>query len=361
MEPMRRLRCASLVWVTSILGACTTGVVPLDPQVQAPTDAGPADVGGPPDPVAQLASFIQARCEYLARCERLAVHASYGGVEGCVADQAQGMGRILGGRLAAGRLHIAGGGLQTCLSDLRGDCRDEDPLNRCLQSMIIGEIRAGEFCVGPSECAEDLACIPDLPSPACSRCQPPLARGAPCPFIGASCGGTLRCAGNAPGSFTCQPGPATADLGESCVRGEFCRDRTYCAPSEDDTLRCAPMPVLGEACSYGGGPPPGVECGQGICRNWICVPQSFVEPGEACNDERVCFGRCVEGRCEAWRQVGESCADQECTFDSYCGPDGRCAAKSDEGGACGPSRPECLSGLSCLQGRCTTETWLECR
>lgn len=362
MDPMRRLPRASLVWATSILGACTTGVVPLDPQVQAPTDAGSADVGGPPDPMAQLASFIQARCEYLARCARLQVHPAYGGgVERCVADQAQGMGRILGGRLAAGRLHIAAGGLQTCLSDLRGDCRDEDPLNRCLQSVIIGEIPAGEFCAGPSECAEDLACIRELPGPGCGRCLPPLARGAPCFDSGASCGGSLRCTGNGAGSFSCQPEPATAGLGESCVRGEVCTGRTYCGLSEDGTLRCAPRPVLGEACSYYGGPPPGVECGEGICRNWICVAPSFVEPGEACDDERVCFGRCVEGRCEAWRQIGESCTDQECNFDSYCGPDGRCAPKGDEGGVCDPNRPECLRGLSCLQGRCTAEYWLECR
>lgn len=364
MMAMRRRSPLGLGWV-ALLVACTTEVAPLELAPAPPTDGGtPEDAGaiedaGPRDAgteesLAALAIFVRARCEYLARCDRPRIHAKYGGVEDCVADQSEGYGRILRARLLAGRTHLSQDGLMTCVVALSGACGDGNPERRCLDALVVGDLPTDVPCTGAHECGRGLSCLPQADG--CARCQPPLPRGAPCPFPGASCGGELICSDR--GSQTCQP-PRVANLGEECVEGELCLGPTYCGVSEDATLRCTLMPGLGEACSYGGGPPPGAGCREGICRNWTCVPYTFVEPGESCNDERLCHGRCVDRECQPWRVANDPCVLDECRFDAFCDPAGRCQPRGEAGAACaGPEH--CRSGLECWSGRCSAEFWLKC-
>lgn len=206
-----------------------------------------------------------------------------------------------------------------------GPCRDQDfsphcdaGIDRTLESLrpapTIDLPRADgdEDCRSTRECAEGRICSVE------EGCTPPLPAGAPCgPTLGpsrlSSCADGLVCTVHG-----CDIGGAIGDVcsnGESdldpCRQGLACRDQRCVSLGEpwgacgtDDRCpesfvcshgRCAPLPMLGEACSE--------RCVDGVCTDGLCAP---VPLGQSCRGEIFGGLRCGEGKCNLVENVCEA-------------------------------------------------------
>jgi hypothetical protein len=228
--------------------------------------------------------------------------------------------------------------------------------DRCeLRELFQPHSGLGGACAETSDCTAGFC--PGL-APECHRCRPYVPPGGAC----------------RPGELVCDPATGT------------------CAAAPDGGMRCQPLAAEGARC---GGPH---ECLSGACRGGAeracgpgadgapcadandcsarfycrlvagqgsCAPR--VKTGEPCAGEpRVCEeaeARCVAGRCRVRPfslADGAECLDfTDCKDGSYCkgtrggAVAGRCAAQSDQGGACEPlDFGACRVDSTCAGGRC---------
>jgi hypothetical protein len=152
-------------------------------------------------------------------------------------------------------------------------------------------------------------------------CNPILATGAPCSFVG-------------------------------CVGGD------YCGAAADGGTVCVTQGTLGESCD----PTQFTSCASGlVCANGSCA-SAFAQAGNPCGPQITCSGSTCSatdgglGTCVADVGLGQACqlaGAPQCSFPLVC-DNGTCAARPTAGNPCpamsGPSG--CIGGDVCVDSQC---------
>jgi hypothetical protein len=250
--------------------------------------------------------------------------------------------------------------LSACIGAISASCDFLAALPEACNTVVVGQLAAGEVCVNPLECAPGTFCDTQMACPgtctakvgdgqpcgvaeACESgltctddvCATPLASGAACGGENANCAPGTTCIPDAndptgeTGSCTpfndlftasigsacnplagtlCQPGGACAlqaDLQWTCENrvnsGNACKIAVPNHCPDDETCgasgQCEKLPALDTACLTGEGVV--VQCAPGLtCISSTCQQQ--VSIGETCSDEDFCFsGACDSGQCVA--------------------------------------------------------------
>ena len=155
-------------------------------------------------------------------------------------------------------------------------------------------------------------------------------------------------------------------IGEACVKGEYgCETGAYCRVSLP--LRQSGWTFCGECREY---LPLGAPCeARDVCAEGVCIDgrcQELLPDGANCVLNAQCrFGRCVDGVCQSdflrpartdGAALGEPCQDElrgSCRDDvTLACVDGRCVARPDQGDTCDDDR-DCRVLQHCRGGRCT--------
>ncbi|MGV3625750.1 MAG: hypothetical protein ACO1OB_33370 [Archangium sp.] len=145
-----------------------------------------------------------------------------------------------------------------------------------------------------------------------------------------------------------QPG-----LGEACMRSPFepgCEVSTWCAWQPDGAPRCVTRPNVGEPCD-------GPCVLDAACIERVCRPRGRLHApcvDIPCEEGLVC----IDGRCEAPRNLGSACAGDLHCNSGLC-RDGACISRG-EGEACRPTTPSgCEPGLACVNFACRAPGMLD--
>ncbi len=312
--------------------------------------------------------LARAQCAYLERCDPDALHRfSKSSITAC-SDYF----RCHLDRGRASRIFRDGDTLDTCIDSLLSrSCPDAElePVDRFSYGTDTTEIFPwGPACL-ESTLEQPLAPPPDAPEQgqACLGYgeRAPCANGSYCELEDVPRFGMLRCG-------LCR---ARLPLGESCEESGQCIEGSVCALSE-----CQPQRLPGDPCSSS-------EqcrfrnCEAGICGRSEYAPTPYADAlGQACEGASDCGNQaalaCVDQRCRALSDLGESCAavpcrrgltcvndeciDLGCSVDpgepcqDFCTltlcVDGTCQSLPDREGQ--PCTIVCDTGLTCLEGRC---------
>jgi hypothetical protein len=205
----------------------------------------------------------------------------------------------------------------------------------CEGGTCLPRLDSGDACVNDARCAAGLVCGEDAvcgaPGPAGTTCQ-----------RSEQCGAGLACIAGA-----CA---AAAPIGAEC-RLDECGGEAYCEVG--DTRVCQPLGRDGEVCNFND-----TDCEAGLICDYMRQPLARCAPipviGEACPT-----GRCVEGAvcaqpeqtCVKAPELGEPCNPDlmvPCATGLGCASDSRtCVAAGAEGEACVGGGLICAAGLKC--------------
>jgi hypothetical protein len=162
--------------------------------------------------------------------------------------------------------------------------------------------------------------------------------------------------GTCPG--TCQPEDSLMCVGLDCAEGEYCY-----------TGECKPRAAAGAPCDLSSLEEPwertcvdGHRCVLDGGGATTCVPS--LAAGAPCDSlnpwECVDGNACIDGMCQAWRQIGAECATfSECAPPLTCDYGATppvCAMPGGVGQACGGGVAACGPGLECVSGTCQGRT-----
>lgn len=183
-------------------------------------------------------------------------------------------------------------------------------------SVAYGDRQVGETCTTyrlgwqPSDCAQGLLCVEIGDE---ERCIDPCTSevGSPCTW--GSCGPGLYC-----GDSGCAPRLAAGEPCSSgvCAEGLLCSNEGMCKPKAGAGAPCYDSRdcELGHFC----------EEGTEVCR-------AALDPGSACDSATYCSdGRCEDGLCVLYPDVGEPCPLNSCAPGATC---------DDFTGVCVPEQP----------------------
>lgn len=322
----------------------------------AAVDVGAARDAGSPEEIEQ--ALARAECRYAATCYRRFYFDAFGADPGCVESGGYGLGRTARARIEAGRAVVDPEQLAACLAALEAaDCADTARAQAC-ERALVGTLAQGDSCLNSAECSPGLRCH----GITCGTCQPALPTGATCDANVAGCEGYCYT------QFAGTPGTCLASNlleGELCS-GVFsdCEAPLRCVRVNDDERRCQPCPQPGEVCGEPGSGLLGCDPAQASCEAGVCQALIFVDPGQACEQDRICRGICVQGQCRPAPQLGEACPPLSGACAGalgLCGSDGVCRPRPKEGEAC-QGYDSCERGLTCDVDppRCTSRPWETC-
>jgi hypothetical protein len=198
-------------------------------------------------------------------------------------------------------------------------------------------------CLIDGDCSAASACIDNLCTPLADTCR-----------FDFQCAAGFACANN-----RCQMlcGPETR-----CPSGTSCQDN-LCQPNFGECVDSTECPDLATNCVEGTCLR---RCDQGCEQaTEVCDPQGFCRartlpdpnaPTPFCRDDSDCNGTlCVEGVCRTECDITAPAPDDLCaSYDGQvplCGPDNLCYAESELLSNCSV-QSDCLSGESCIDGRC---------
>lgn len=140
--------------------------------------------------------------------------------------------------------------------------------------------------------------------------------------------------------------PQTRFVGQRCTGPDQCYAGSICYMGTCTDVSYGVKAMLGSVCLPHGAP--------GQCNQWYTYmpdestgPYVYVDYGLVCSN--------ATQRCVPKRRAGEPCEATIQCMEGTCGADGRCAAQSTAGAACGgPAGLGCAPGMLCAAGVCKT-------
>lgn len=328
-----------------------------NPDLGISVDAGVALDAGSPSDLEQ--ALVRAECRHASRCLRRYYFDAFGADLGCVESGGYGLGREARARVEAGRAVVDPAQLADCLAALESAACDSTQRAQACDRALIGTVAQGERCLDSAECAPGLRCR----GLSCGTCQPALPTGQTCDADEGGCEGYCftQIAGT-PG--TCYPNHLLE--GEPCS-GLFsdCEAPLYCGRENNGERRCRSAPQPGELCNAPGA---GLACdyGNATCNDdGVCEWLTFVDPGEACDGDRLCRGLCGQGLCRPFLELGDLCVPGSgpCAGAlGLCGFDGVCRPRPKDGEPC-QGYDSCERGVVCGIDPpiCTSRPWELCK
>lgn len=318
---MRRARGLGIA-VLGLMAAGCDGHRPL--QVLRAADGGTVPAAVPLDQL--IAGYLSANCQWLVQCR------FWPSRQACETDLQPTYHDVLQNTVAAvraGRVRYDPVAARACFAAVRRQtCTVGASAPECA-TVFDGTIPDGEPCVVHHECRS-------------RRCGADTSTG--CCRLG-----------------TCLP---RATAGAPCSSNEVCLDGLYCASDVGggpDT--CQPLAGIGQRCSTQVECDPALQCDRG--GSGTCIPPRATDEPCASNgsdcDRLQGFCAADTGRCQPWRDVGQSCAfnDQDrsgtCVRYAACA-DGVCVELPGLGKPCqvraGANAFDACRAGSCIDGTC---------
>ncbi len=274
-------------------------------------------------------AFSAAQCDFVLRCQPLALATIFGTRDACVSELAA----SITPELALKGVSLSEAEAQACQTKYAGHaCDDPSTPAECA---FKGTLADGAPCASTLQCSSgncDLAASTDSTSAACGTCKPFAGVGEDC--TDANCAEGLRCssahkcvAGVAEGVACTDPSECSGSL--QCVAGK-------CAPLFAEGAACKPTTTAAGSCNGN----VGLYCKPTIADGsaGVCAKYAFANVGEACGIDRTTF-------------IATLCTGAQCDATSAL-PTGKCIPFVADGAACSDTTAACAFGLGCTAGVC---------